>query len=83
MGVVTARWRCGLRGRSMGSGMGFNLMSKRKYREPTAYQVAEEILRIHGVGSEEAEFRRGERSKEKIDAIIADIQAANGENDYT
>ena len=58
-------------------------MTMRKPLRTKCIAGAEEILRIHGVGSEETEFRRGERSKEKIDAIIADIQTANSENDYT
>lgn len=44
-----------------------------------AMRRAEKVLEKHGVPDERAAYNQGERSKAKIDAIIADVQKANAE----
>ena len=48
----------------------------RNYDE--AQDRAEQVLRRHGVEDERKELFKGERSKEKIDAIIRDIAETDG-----
>lgn len=47
------------------------------YYRSSARDIAERVLAIHGIPNESESLRQGERPRQKINAIIRDIQAAN------
>ena len=48
-------------------------------KDSQTLQRVEEVFRRHAVENERMSYNLGDRPKEKIDAIIRDIQAANAE----